>query len=141
MNYANRGQVIIVEDDEDLRCLLEDIVRSLNYRFISFSSASKALHDIKLGTLNVEIKTGLIPVIISDNHMPEMGGLTFLKTIRKDFSPIPFILMTAFGSNEIFIAAKDAGAFAFIRKPFALSEIEDTLSNAFSLIYKSKKNS
>jgi PAS domain S-box-containing protein len=54
--------------------------------------------------------------IISDYQMPETNGLTFLKKIRADKNPIPFIIFTGQGREEIVIEAINAGADFYLQK-------------------------
>src|ERR1035437_9903222 len=111
MDSKASGRVVIVEDDKELLEVVGLFILELGYQVAEYSSATEALRDLQNGTLNDEIKMGRLPVILSDNFMPEMDGLTFLRVVQKNFPKIPFIMMTAFVSDEIIRVAKDAGAF------------------------------
>jgi CheY-like chemotaxis protein len=54
--------------------------------------------------------------IISDYYMPEMNGIELLKSIRKDYPYLPFILLTAKDEMEIAIEALNCGATFFLKK-------------------------
>jgi len=54
--------------------------------------------------------------IISDYQMPEMDGIELLKTVRKTFGNIPFILFTGRGREEIVIEAIDNGVDSYLQK-------------------------
>ncbi|MDD1687728.1 PAS domain S-box protein [Methanoregula sp.] len=54
--------------------------------------------------------------IISDYQMPEMDGITFLKTVRSNVGPIPFILFTGRGREEVVIQAINHGADFYLQK-------------------------
>ncbi|MCK9591937.1 MAG: PAS domain S-box protein [Methanoregula sp.] len=54
--------------------------------------------------------------IISDYQMPEMDGIEFLKTVRKQFGDIPFILFTGRGREEVVIEAINNGADYYLQK-------------------------
>ena len=55
-------------------------------------------------------------VIISDYQMPEMDGIQFLVEVRSRFGPIPFILFTGRGREEIVIQAINSGADFYLQK-------------------------
>ena len=119
---ANR--VIVVDDDAEFLSMLVDFIESLEYKTKGFTSAVEALKTLREASLNG------VPIILSDNIMPHMDGMTFLKTMRKESPQIPFIMMTAFGSSETLQSANELGAFAFIKKPFNLKDIEAALLKA-----------
>jgi CheY-like chemotaxis protein len=54
--------------------------------------------------------------IISDYQMPEMDGIEFLVEIRTYFGPIPFILFTGKGREEVVIQAINSGADFYLQK-------------------------
>jgi len=55
-------------------------------------------------------------IIISDYQMPEMDGIAFLKTLRKDGNTTPFILYTGRGREEVVIEAINNGATFYLQK-------------------------
>ena len=55
-------------------------------------------------------------VVLTDLQMPEMDGLELVQSLRRDHSRLPVILMTAWGSEEIAVAALRAGAASYVRK-------------------------
>lgn len=63
-----------------------------------------------------ELKASCYDVIISDYAMPEMDGITFLKTIRGQGLEIPFILFTGKSREEVVIEALNNGADYYLQK-------------------------
>jgi PAS domain S-box-containing protein len=55
-------------------------------------------------------------IIISDYQMPEMDGIAFLKAVRSEFGPLPFILFTGRGREEVVIEAINNGADFYLQK-------------------------
>lgn len=62
------------------------------------------------------IKLQVPDVVLTDLQMPEMNGLELVEAIRRDYSYLPVILMTAHGSEEIAVAALKAGAASYVPK-------------------------
>lgn len=64
----------------------------------------------------VKIRAGSYDVIISDYDMPEMDGISFLKTVRTEYPHIPFIMFTGKGREEVVIEALNNGADHYLQK-------------------------
>ena len=126
-----KGRVAIVDDDREMRSLLEDFLTSEGYSVVTFPLATEALEALSSnGSLGREKEEGDLDLIISDIQMPKMGGLEFsarLSTLRPE---IPTILITAFGSIETAIEAMKQGAFHYVVKPFKLAEIAVNVERA-----------
>jgi PAS domain S-box-containing protein len=100
--------VLYVDDEPHLlelgRIFLE---RSGEFRVQTAVSAPKALELLT---------TRSFDAIISDYQMPEMDGISLLKTVRAEFGEIPFILFTGKGREEIVIQALNEGADFYLQK-------------------------
>ncbi len=66
-----------------------------------------------------------IDLILLDINMPNMNGLEFLETIKRDtaLADIPVIIVSTEGKEEDTIRGLEAGAAAYIKKPFRSEEI------------------
>jgi len=76
--------------------------------------------------------------VVSDYDMPEMGGLEFLKSVREEFSDLPFILFTGKGSEEIAAEAITAGVTDYIQKQSGIDQytiLANRLGNAVERHY------
>lgn len=62
------------------------------------------------------LATHTFDAIVSDYQMPEMNGIEFLKTVRKSYGSIPFILFTGRGREEVVIEAINNGADFYLQK-------------------------
>lgn len=126
-----RGRVVIVDDDKEMRSLLEDFLTSENYQVSVFSMAPDALSALSPGgKLGPETQEGDIDVIISDIKMPQIDGLEFTTRMQTLRPELPIILITAFGSIETAIEAMRRGAFHYVVKPFKLAEMAVNLDRA-----------
>ena len=62
------------------------------------------------------IQKDIPDLVLTDLQMPEVNGLELVEAIRRDYSYLPVILMTAHGSEEIAVAALKVGAASYVPK-------------------------
>lgn len=113
-------QIMIVEDDEDIRNQVLQALQFEGYQVIPAANGKRALEIL------LSLPTDDIPgCMILDLMMPEMDGATLIKTIEQNysdrFSGMKIIIATAKGSpvNPTSIP----GAIERIQKPFDLDEL------------------
>lgn len=70
--------------------------------------------------------------ILTDSHMPIMGGIEAVKRIRKNFPEIPIYLVSADATMELEKAASEAGADGVITKPIIMSSLYDIMLKVYS---------
>lgn len=70
-----------------------------------------------------------IDLILLDINMPRMSGLEFLKQVKADavFSEIPVVIISTEGKEEDTIRGLEAGAAAYIKKPFGNQELLEVI--------------
>jgi len=120
----SRSRVLVVDDDEDQRTTLARMVTKLGYAASTAADGVQALERLSEQTVHV---------MITDMMMPRMDGSTLLETLREKGGGPPAIVMTAYGSVEKAVTAvKDLGAFWFLEKPIAASELSLLLERAAS---------
>ncbi len=96
--------IIIVDDDEQvLRAIHRDIRNQYrnSYRVSASNSAKEALELIK----ELQLKNDTVALFISDQRMPEMEGIDFLRKAKEFFPDAKSILLTAYSDIEAAIAA------------------------------------
>ena len=126
------GTIVIVDDDREMRSLLDDFLSAGGYKIFTFSNASDALQALSPdGNLSTHKEDGDVDLIISDINMPQIDGLTFTTRLQTFRPEIPVILITAFGSIETAIEAMRRGAFHYVIKPFKLAEMAVNVERAF----------
>jgi two-component system, NtrC family, response regulator HydG len=126
-----KGNLVIIDDDREMRSLLEDFFKSEGYLVRSFESASEGVSAI-LGLGTGALATPICAdVVISDINMPGVNGIELATKIHQAKPEVPVILITAFGSIETAIQAMRAGAFDYIVKPFKLAELAVNVERAF----------
>jgi Response regulator containing CheY-like receiver, AAA-type ATPase, and DNA-binding domains len=115
-------RVLIVEDEDKLRRVLELQLQSAGFEVEKASSAEEALRKVDRADL-----------ILTDLRLPGMNGLELLESIRRQNSHVPVIVMTAFGTIEAAVEAMKAGAADFLLKPFSLDHLMTVVSKALEV--------
>src|SRR2546428_12040542 len=120
----DEARVLVVEDDEAMRAFLEESLREEGY---AVTTASNTLSAI------VTLLGGQADILIVDWKMPDLDGFALLSAVRRCFTDVPVIFVTAFARPDIEKRALEEGAFSFLPKPFRLSvlvaEIERALKS------------
>jgi DNA-binding response OmpR family regulator len=103
------------------------------YEVLSARDGSEALNLLEKSLVVKEgdVPTSTVDIIISDWMMNSMDGPEFCRRLRQNAATrhIPFVLLTAKTDSQSKIEAMDAGADAFIEKPFAVKYLEACLRN------------
>ncbi len=73
-------------------------------------------------------------VVLTDLQMPEMDGLELVREVRHKFPKIPVMLMTAFGSEDVAVAALREGAASYVPKKNLKQDLGDALSAVLASI-------
>ncbi|WP_443748490.1 response regulator transcription factor [Asticcacaulis solisilvae] len=105
------ARVLVVEDETDIRELLEIVLMSRGYKVATAEN----------GRVGLEVMARFAPqLILLDLAMPELDGLGFLDAKRQvpDARDIPVIVLSARDKNTDGVTAVEMGASAFITKPF-----------------------
>ncbi len=120
--------VLIVEDNPDLQMVLTASL-SRFYTVIQAANGQEAL---------AKLNENEIDLVVSDVMMPVMDGLTLCKNIKEDFniSHTPVLLLTAKNQIQDRIDSYNAGADAYISKPF---EMDVLIARLGSLLYNKQK--
>ena len=109
--------IVIVEDDESIRTMLEYYFKSLNYNVMAFESG-EALFDVLGDTVP--------QLCILDIMLPGMDGLEILRRLRTHSRTVqtPVIMLTARATEMDKVAGLEQGADDYIAKPFGLMELQ-----------------
>lgn len=117
-------RILAVDDEPNMRRLLEISLRQAGYVALSAANGKDAL---------ALMKAEQIDLIVSDLHMPGMSGIELLKQIRDDNETVPFIIVTAQGEISTAVDAMKLGASDYILRPFDLEVLEVAISKALNI--------
>ena len=111
MNIENRAW--IVDDERNIRWVLEKALTQNGWAVSSFDSADQALGQLDHSTPDV---------IVTDIKMPGTNGLDLLEKVKENHPGIPVIVMTAHSDLESAVSSIQKGAFEYLPKPFEVDE-------------------
>ena len=112
---AEAPRILVVEDDQDIRQLLQDRLRAMGYRI------QLAVDGVQA----VEVMRGeRFEGMILDMGIPSIDGMDVLRHIRRWDQQIPIVMVTASGSKESAVRAIGMGAQAYMLKPFDVNELQ-----------------
>lgn len=107
-------RVMVIEDDQEMRLLLEDFIQEEGYEVRSTDNGSEAFRILAKDEFDL---------IITDVRMPGLSGLDILPGIRKLQPHSAIIVITAFGSEEVYTRAIERGADGYLEKPISLEKL------------------
>jgi DNA-binding NtrC family response regulator len=121
----SQEKVLIVEDEENERTGLAELVSAWGYRA---ETARDGLEGLE------KAKTWLPTMVVTDLKMPRMDGLELLGQLASEAHTIAVIVVTAQGTIDSAVQAMRMGAYDYITKPIDTSRLRTILQNASSLL-------
>lgn len=119
MTETRQPIILVVEDDEYCRDLLEQILTMNGYRVQVAANGLEALNI--LGKTDPDL-------ILLDMKMPVMNGWEFSRRLKEERDDtIPFIIVSA--AEDIQMRAQETGANGWLEKPFELDELLTAVDN------------
>ncbi|OUM02311.1 sigma-54-dependent transcriptional regulator [Variovorax sp. JS1663] len=115
------AQILVVDDEPDLRTLYELTLLREGYRVEAAGSVSEAREHLDAGRFDA---------VITDMRLPDGLGLEILQRIQQDQRSERCVVMTAYGSAENAVEALKAGAFDYLTKPVDLKQFRSVVASA-----------
>ncbi len=122
-DLKGQGTILIVDDDEGQRNIMEKLLNSLGYDVSSVSNGYSALEYLEENDPDI---------VILDMIMPDMDGLDTFKEIRKKAPNQKTVIASGFSQSRRVREAQKLGAGEFIKKPMTLESLGTVVSNALS---------
>ncbi|MCL2062745.1 MAG: response regulator [Candidatus Cloacimonetes bacterium] len=116
-----KSNILVVDDEQDIRELVSELLETQGYRAITASDGLDALD--KMGSENFDL-------YIIDMSMPKMDGMALLREIKKIQPLAVVIVLTGYSSIEGAVEAIHSGAYQYISKPIKSSELFDLVKKA-----------
>src|SRR6058998_4123341 len=121
MTNSRNGMILVVDDEEIMREILETLLRREGYDVRVASSGAEGLEMARALPFDAAIV---------DIMMPGMDGIATLDELRRIDEDLAVIIITAYASVESAISAMKAGAFDYVTKPFKNDEVLVVVRNA-----------
>ena len=121
----SKPRVLILDDETSVAFFLRESLEALgqDLEVISVCSSEEAL---------VQIDRQAFDLVVTDQYMPGMQGLELIEQVQKINPATRFIVITAYGSEDVLAQAQRLGAFHFFIKPFRIEEFVQTVLDALT---------
>ncbi len=110
------GDILIVDDERDIRELIADILQDEGYGTRLAGSSDECMAEIS-GDLPALL---ILDIWLKDS---QMDGIDILKAVKRDHPEVPVVIISGHGNIEIAVAAIKQGAYDFIEKPFNIDQL------------------
>ena len=107
-------EVLVVEDEPQMRALLTDNLEFEGYHVTAVESAEDAV---------AEVARGPVSLVLLDLMLPGMSGFAFCERLRNEGARVPIIILTARTHEQDRIRGLDLGADDYVSKPFSVREL------------------
>ncbi|MGH8674808.1 MAG: sigma-54-dependent transcriptional regulator, partial [Burkholderiales bacterium] len=118
------GRVLVVDDEPDIRELLELTLVKMGLGVDTAGS---------VGDAREMLKETRFDLCLTDMRLPDGDGLELVRHIASLSRDVPVAVITAYGSAENAVAALKAGAFDYVSKPIGLDQLRALVKSALSL--------
>jgi len=122
-NPDHRPNVMVVDDDAEMRALLRDVLERDGFHVREQSSGDELVPMLECWAPDA---------IVLDKEMTGADGLDLLSYIRRRHPGTSVILVTAFGGSEVEAEALRLGAAYYMDKPFRVARLLEVLRAAVS---------
>jgi DNA-binding NtrC family response regulator len=121
--YNSVARILIIEDDEEMRSLLEDILDEEGFQTESVSNGSEGLQELTKEPFDL---------VITDIRMPGLTGLDILPVIKRLQPDASVIVITAFGNQEVYRRSFEKGAAGYLEKPIHVDRLKTLVHEMLS---------
>ena len=111
-------RILVVEDGEEVRELLSEVLTDAGYQVIAAVHGRDALRILD---------DSEVDLVVSDVVMPGLGGLELTEELRRRYPELPVLLMSGYAPKEA-----EAPGLRRLHKPFALADLLQAVSDALA---------
>jgi|APFre7841882793_1041355.scaffolds.fasta_scaffold01725_5 DNA-binding NtrC family response regulator len=129
--HDNAFRILIVDDNKELREILEEYLRDEGGLIDGASNGKEALAKHSQAPYDL---------IITDLNMPEVSGMEMIRKIKQENDVTEFIIITGYASLDSAVDAVKMGAFDYIVKPFRMEELKVVVKNVREKVALKKLN-
>lgn len=117
---GERGRILIVDDKENMRALLRDILAP-QHDVTQAADGAAALAELKANSFDI---------VLTDVRMPAVDGFELVRAVKERWAGTEVVMMTAFASIPAAVEAIRLGAYDYLQKPFDPDEVNLVVARA-----------
>lgn len=114
--------ILLVEDDQNVATTVRNMLMEFGV-----SNVYSATNGVEALDLLREVPD-TISFVICDWNMPKKTGIEVLEEVRRNYSNMPFLMVSARADKESVVRAKNSNVSAYICKPFSYGELQKKLN-------------
>ncbi len=122
-NAHSVAQILIVEDDEEMRSLLKEVLEEEGFETACARNGADALREIVKKPFDL---------IVTDIGMPGLTGLDILPEMKKLRPGASIIVMTSFANEEVYRRSLEKGASGYLEKPIHIKKLKALINELLS---------
>jgi CheY-like chemotaxis protein len=122
---SHRPAILVVDDDEDMRTLLQRILRRAGFMAATAADGAEGL---------ARFRDGAFDLVITDMVMPVMDGIEVIRALRAERPDLPIVAVSGAGDwDPLLHMAVSLGASAALRKPVRAAELVQTVKQLLAV--------
>ncbi len=125
------ANILVIDDNQGNRETYAEVLEDDGHSVLTAATGEAGL--AKMGAAQVD-------VVLCDLKLPNMDGLATMELAHERFGPVPWILITGHGSEEIAVASIKQGAFNYLTKPVDIARLRATVESAGRLASANREN-
>ena len=118
-----RGRILVIDDEEDLREMLEFILASEGFEVVTVESGLAAIELARARAFDLAI---------TDMRMPGINGIETLTALKQIDASIEVIVVTGYASEQTAAECMKRGAYGYLTKPFELADLLPLIGGALA---------
>ncbi|MEO1481331.1 MAG: response regulator transcription factor [Myxococcota bacterium] len=129
MSLTHRPKIVVVEDDDEIRKALRDMLVSRGYAVESCANGDTGLKAVR---------SELYDLLILDLMLPDVNGLEVCRRVRAEQPDLPILILTSVESEDTILEGFQSGSDDYVTKPFRMAEL---FARVQALLRRATRNS
>ena len=128
-------RALVVDDFITMRRVVRSLLRETGFADVDIVEASNGAAALD------RLRDETFDVVVTDIEMPTLGGFELLSAIRRDarWRHLPVLMVTAEARKDEIVRCTQAGATAYLVKPFTRAVLEEKLRSAIPSAFASNE--
>ncbi|HEY1587516.1 MAG TPA: response regulator [Polyangia bacterium] len=118
-----RGRLLVIDDEEDVRDMLEFILAREGFEVVTVDSGLAAIEVARARTFDLAI---------TDMKMPGINGIETLTALKQIDTSMEVVVVTGYASEQTAAECMKRGAYGYLTKPFELADLLPLIGGALA---------